>query len=90
MPRPGEVRHGGQQRLELLVSTPVFSTGWPGRPGEPCAIQETGWLPALRIKYINPASWSPLSSGMLAQDNTKLLGGPVAQLWTLLWVPGVP
>lgn len=67
--------------------------GWPGRPEELCTIhslQETGWLPTLRIEYINPAPWSPLSSGLLAQDNTKLLGGPVLQLWTLLWVPGVP
>lgn len=67
--------------------------GWPGRPEELCtihALQETGQLPTLRIEYINPASWSPLSSGLLAQDNAKLLGGRVLQLWTLLWVPGVP
>lgn len=99
MSRPGEVRRGGgggggaAERLEPLVSTPVLSMGWPGRPEELCTIdllRETGWLPTLRTEYIDPASWSPLSSGLLAQDNTKFLGGPVLRLWTLLWVPGVP
>lgn len=73
MPRPGEVRQGAAERLELPVSTPVLSMGWPGRPEELCTIhslQETGWLPTLRIEYINPASRSPLSSGVLAQENT--------------------
>lgn len=65
--------------------TTLLSIDWPGGPGVLlCNPFHPRKLAGCHFKTINPASWSPLTSGLLAQDNLKVLGDPVFQMWTML------
>lgn len=86
--RPQEVDlEGRAEKTAAQSGAPLLSTGSPKRPrwgsatphphphhGELAACQPMEAMP------INPAWWSPLSSGLRLQDGPNLLGGSAFQL----------